>query len=361
MGFRAIGVGDYAPNSIFADHTGNPMSLVEIPYAGAFTALAVLRGANHPSAAAFLGALKTAAPEFEAAGARLIAAAQMPAAELAAFWKTLKPGFPMLADADGECAASFGLMDGEGSGLIAILDRNSHVIQILTGLPGVAPAAEALAIVGDHGKAEAHGPAPRHAPVLMIPRLFEPKLCRELMDFWEAGDKRRDEVTQGRGTEVRDNVVSDVKKRADVIVPEGDNPLHQAILAHFNMRVVPEIEKVFQYKTTSYDGARVGCYDAGEGGYFRAHRDSVSHKTGRSGASPSPSISMTAMRAAGSASRNTARKSIARRPATALSFRANCCTKPCRSPRAAASACSPFSIEPAAPDFLPQFTARAPR
>jgi len=255
MGFRAIGVGDYAPNSIFADHTGNPMSLVEIPYAGAFTALAVLRGANHPSAAAFLGALKTAAPEFEAAGARLIAAAQMPAAELAAFWKTLKPGFPMLADADGECAASFGLMDGEGSGLIAILDRNSHVIQI--------------------------GPAPRHAPVLMIPRLFEPKLCRELMDFWEAGDKRRDEVTQGRGTEVRDNVVSDVKKRADVIVPEGDNPLHQAILAHFNMRVVPEIEKVFQYKTTSYDGARVGCYDAGEGGYFRAHRDSVSHKTGQ--------------------------------------------------------------------------------
>ena len=62
---------------------------------------------------------------------------------------------------------------------------------------------------------------PSHAPVLLIPRLFEPKLCRELMDFWEAGDKRRDEVTQGRGTEVRDNVVSDVKKRADVIVPDG--------------------------------------------------------------------------------------------------------------------------------------------
>jgi len=140
--------------------------------------------------------------------------------------------------------------------MIAILDRNSHVIAKLTGLPGV-------------------------APVLLIPRLFEPRLCQDSMDFWEAGDKRRDEVTQGRGSEVRDNVQSDIKKRADVIVPEGDNPLHQAILNRFNMRVVPHIEKVFQYKTSSYDGARVGCYDAVDGGYFHAHRDTVSHKQGQ--------------------------------------------------------------------------------
>ena len=155
------------------------------------------------------------------------------------------------------------------------------MIARLTGLPGVAPVAEALAVIAEHLGAETDSAAPSHAPVLLIPRLFEPELCRDLMDFWERGEKRIDEVTQGRGSEVRDNVLSDVKKRADVTVPEGNDPLHQAILMRFNMRVVPRIEKVFQYKTQSYDGARVGCYEAGEdggGGYFRAHRDSVSHK-----------------------------------------------------------------------------------
>ncbi|MBT4116887.1 MAG: redoxin domain-containing protein [Rhodospirillaceae bacterium] len=281
MNFRAIGVGDFAPNSVFADQDGQPVSLVEIPYAGAFTAVAVLRDTGNPNAAAFLGALKAQAAQFEAAGTLLVAVLAMPAAKLASLGNSLQPGFAMLGDANGECAASFGLMESAGAGMIAILDRNSHVIARLTGLPGVAPVAEALAVIAEHLGAETDSAAPSHAPVLLIPRLFEPELCRDLMDFWERGEKRIDEVTQGRGSEVRDNVLSDVKKRADVTVPEGNDPLHQAILMRFNMRVVPRIEKVFQYKTQSYDGARVGCYEAGEdggGGYFRAHRDSVSHK-----------------------------------------------------------------------------------
>jgi hypothetical protein len=285
MSFRAIGVGDYAPNSIFADQNGQPVSLVETPYAGAFTAIAIICDAHHPNGGAFLGSLKAQALKFKATGARLIAALAMPAAGLETLWNDLQPGFAMLADANGECAASFGLGDGDGAGMIAILDRNSHVIAKLTGLPGVAPVAEALAVIGEHQNTETDSAAPSHAPVLLIPRLFEPELCQDLMDFWEQGEKHSDAVTQGRGSEVRDNVASDVKKRADVIVPEGDNPLHQAILTRFNMRVVPRIEKVFQYKTISYDGARVGCYDAGDGdgdgGYFRAHRDRVSHKAGQ--------------------------------------------------------------------------------
>jgi len=285
MDFRAIGVGDYAPNSVFQDQNREPVSLVEIPYAGAFTAVAVLGDAGNANGAAFLGALKAQAFQFEAAGAMLVAAVAMPAPELATFGNSLLPGFALLADARGECAASFGLAASGGAGLIAILDRNSHVIAKLTGLPGVAPVAEALAVIGESLRAETKSADPGHAPVLLIPRLFEADLCKDLMDFWEQGEKRRDEVTQGRGSEVRDNVVADAKKRADVIVPEGDNPLHQAILTRFNMRVVPRIEKVFQYKTISYDGARVGCYDAGDGdgdgGYFRAHRDRVSHKAGQ--------------------------------------------------------------------------------
>jgi len=66
MSFRTIDVGDYAPNLVFADQDGAPASLVEIPHAGAFTAVA-----------------------------RLVAAVQIPAAEIAALWQSLQPGFPM--------------------------------------------------------------------------------------------------------------------------------------------------------------------------------------------------------------------------------------------------------------------------
>ena len=265
MAFRKIEVGDYAPYSVFVDQDGQPVSLVEIPYAGAYTGFAVLRDVRHPATGTFLAALKGAVPDFTAAGAKLIASACMPAADLMNFWKDLAPGFPMLADSGGECAESFGLGTHSGASMIAILDRNSHVIAKLSGLPGVAPAAEVLAVIAEHAGAEAVGTAPHHAPVLLIPRLFEPGLCRDLIKYWESGEKRHNEVTQGRGSEVRDNILSDVKKRSDVLVPEGDNPLHQAVLARFNLRVAPQIEKVFQYKTSSYDGARIGCYETGEG------------------------------------------------------------------------------------------------
>ena len=121
MNFRAIGVGDFAPNSVFADQDGQPVSLVEIPYAGAFTAVAVLRDTGNPNAAAFLGALKAQAAQFEAAGTLLVAVLAMPAAELASLGNSLQPGFAMLGDANGECAASFGLMESAGAGMIAIL------------------------------------------------------------------------------------------------------------------------------------------------------------------------------------------------------------------------------------------------
>ena len=99
----------------------------------------------------------------------------------------------MLADADGKCAASFGLTESAGAGLIAILDRNSHVIAKLTGLPGVAPVADALAVIGKHQSAETDSANPGHAPVLLIPRLFEAELCRNLMDF---GSKAKSAATR---------------------------------------------------------------------------------------------------------------------------------------------------------------------
>jgi predicted 2-oxoglutarate/Fe(II)-dependent dioxygenase YbiX len=44
-------------------------------------------------------------------------------------------------------------------------------------------------------------------------------------------------------------------------------------------RLVPEIEKAFQFRATRIERHIVVCYDAAEGGHFRAHRDNTTRAT----------------------------------------------------------------------------------
>lgn len=42
-------------------------------------------------------------------------------------------------------------------------------------------------------------------------------------------------------------------------------------------RIVPEMEKAFNFRPEAYDIGRIGCYDVADSGFFRAHRDILSN------------------------------------------------------------------------------------
>jgi predicted 2-oxoglutarate/Fe(II)-dependent dioxygenase YbiX len=137
-------------------------------------------------------------------------------------------------------------------------------------------AAEFLAYVAKLGSPEDHAGVQMHAPVLIVPRVFEPEMCRRLIDLYaETGGTASGVMRQKGGKTI--GVLDDFKKRKDANIT--DPALMEGLRARIARRLVPEIEKVFQFKATRIERYIVACYDAEEGGYFRAHRDNTTTGT----------------------------------------------------------------------------------
>ena len=107
------------------------------------------------------------------------------------------------------------------------------------------------------------------APVLILPRVFEPEFCSYLIGLYEADG--------GSETGVMRNNVSvidrSMKSRRDFTVT--DPVLIQRVQRRIARRIIPEIERVFFMKITRMERYMVGCYAAEDGGHFRPHRDNT--------------------------------------------------------------------------------------
>lgn len=67
------------------------------------------------------------------------------------------------------------------------------------------------------------------------------------------------------------------KRRCDYTVVDPE--LIRAAQSRFMRRVVPMIERCYQFKVTRMERYIVGCYDGASGGHFRAHRDNTTKGT----------------------------------------------------------------------------------
>ena len=120
-------------------------------------------------------------------------------------------------------------------------------------------------------------PAQPQAPVLVVPRIFEPELCKKLIELYEANGGEE----SGFMREVDGKTVAMIdhghKRRRDYAIE--DRQLIQAIQGRIRRRLTPEIKKAFQFDVTRMERYIVVCYDAEEGGYFRPHRDNTTKGT----------------------------------------------------------------------------------
>jgi len=115
------------------------------------------------------------------------------------------------------------------------------------------------------------------APVLVVPRVFEPAFCRMLIEHYrQSGGEVSGFMREvnGRTVGVHD---SSFKVRRDHLVE--DEKLQGAIRARISRRLVPEIAKAFQFTVTRLERYLVACYSAEDGGHFSAHRDNTTKGT----------------------------------------------------------------------------------
>lgn len=143
-------------------------------------------------------------------------------------------------------------------------EPQTHVSQVLTRLaelPELAPLERASI----------------QAPILVVPRIFEPELCQKLIDYYEkngGGESGFMREIDGRTVPILDN---NFKRRRDCHLEDED--LRKTAMFRIHDRLAPEIQKAYQFKATRIERHIVACYDSVSGGFFRSHRDNTTKGT----------------------------------------------------------------------------------
>lgn len=143
-------------------------------------------------------------------------------------------------------------IEGDGS------DHLPRILSILDGLPPIDT------IAG-------------FAPVIVVPRVFEPEFCRLLIDLYDrhgGQDSGFMRDVDGKTVAMMDH---NFKRRTDYYIK--DPAVSRSAQIRIRRRLVPEIHKAFQFHVTRIERHLVACYDSKTGGWFHPHRDNTTKGT----------------------------------------------------------------------------------
>jgi predicted 2-oxoglutarate/Fe(II)-dependent dioxygenase YbiX len=116
------------------------------------------------------------------------------------------------------------------------------------------------------------------APVLLVPDVLEPELCRALVAAYdrhggtESGIVRNDE--NGRTVTAVDHAF---KRRQDVTLT--DPALRADLKDRIERLLAPQVRRAFQFTATRIERWLLARYDAETGGHFSPHRDNTTKGT----------------------------------------------------------------------------------
>jgi len=184
------------------------------------------------------------------------------------------PGLRWYLDRDGAITRLYGAEgpDGATRGQWLLLDPTLRVLAITPFDEGEAIFRRLAALPPP----DLHAGCLVPAPVLIVPRVFEPELCRQLIDLYDRQGGQPSGVMREVGGRTVGQV-DDFKRRRDANV--DDEALRRVTRVRIGRRLIPEIRKAFQFSATRIERYIVACYDAADGGFFRPHRDNTTKGT----------------------------------------------------------------------------------
>lgn len=190
------------------------------------------------------------------------------------------PGIRFFWDFDQTISQKFGVVDRDQRYHLCtyILDERLRVFSIL-------PFAEhpenhvwqLINILSQLPKISEPTMASVQAPILVVPRIFEPQLCQALINYYnqhggeDSGFMRE---INGQTTLIKDH---SFKRRRDQEIL--DEQLRKAAMFRIHDRLAPEIAKAFQFQATRIERHIVACYDSVSTGFFSPHRDNITKGT----------------------------------------------------------------------------------
>lgn len=189
-------------------------------------------------------------------------------------------GIRVFWDFDHAVARQFGLVvrgpegDGPLRKTVYVMDLR---LRVLTAIPLQAAAGQCVERLMQvlHSLTPVGKPrmANSQAPVLVLPRVFSPELCRTLVQTYEQqGGEPSGFMRDVQGKTV---LINDThhKRRSDCLLQ--DATLRDTCMGAIRARLLPQLQTAFQFGATHMERHLVACYDAQEGGHFRPHRDNT--------------------------------------------------------------------------------------
>jgi peroxiredoxin len=158
-----------------------------------------------------------------------------------------------------------------------VIDERLRVLAVITTRDASSHADEVYAVFDGLLPISPSTSAQIQAPVLIVPHVFEPQLCRALIAGYDTdGGEESGFMVERDGLTVSKLDYSH-KRRSDWNMK--DAALVKACHARIERRLKPEIMRAFQFDATRIERNTVACYDAAAGGHFRPHRDNTTKGT----------------------------------------------------------------------------------
>ncbi len=244
--------------------------------AGRYVVLCFLGSASDASSQTLLQAIDMHRALFDPAHLMLFNVSSDPQDEAQSRLRDFSSGIRAFWDFDRTVARQFGLIDGDGQlrKMVYVMDLRLRVLTAiaLQADPDscVARLLQVIKSLPPVGKLHL---ANTQAPVLVVPRVFSPDLCRKLIQTYEQqGGTSSGFMRDVAGKTVLLNDTSH-KQRRDCLL--DDTQLRDRCMRAIRARLLPQLRNAFQFQATRMERHLVACYDAEEGGYFRPHRDNT--------------------------------------------------------------------------------------
>jgi len=247
--------------------------------AGRYVVVTVIGGATLPGVGEYLRALYEDRRFFDDRFASLFIVSNDAGDEAAGRLTDRYPGIRIFWDEDRALIRRFGCLQNDGvtaqrvSLTTWILDPGLRVLRLLP-ITDLATHHEVLFAA----LAELTPPCDDFAswaPVLQVPNVLEPDFCRELIAYSaregmeDSGYMKTDPAT-GQTIAVVDH---QHKRRSDCSIE--DEGLRARLQSRVQRRLIPQIERAFQFRATRMERYIVSCYEAQTSGHFRAHKDNT--------------------------------------------------------------------------------------
>lgn len=175
-----------------------------------------------------------------------------------------------ITDTDGAITHMYGALNS--SRLIVLDPMLRAVANFPIGAGGTPPEAMRK-FLRDLPSVDDFAGVPLTAPALIVPGVFEREFCDFLIGLYEKDGGINSGFMLDKDGKTGTAFNYGLKRRRDLVIEDAE--VRDMMRDRIVRRLIPFIERFFQYRPTRMDRYLVSCYDAETGGHFSRHRDNV--------------------------------------------------------------------------------------